>query len=101
MLMYQNLINEIKLKKNYKISISHKFGWSSKPSRTLEKIHIPRLHPGPSETKSWGRRCVNSADYLGLGTTALDTEMINIIHTNIQMFNFSSYLPSLTKAMFC
>ena len=50
---------------------------------TLKKTHIPRLHSGPTETKPWGGvgLWVDSDHHLGLGTTALDTKMINAIPT--------------------
>lgn len=55
--MYQTLLNEVKLKKNYKVTtylyqislIDHQI-----PLGTLKNIqtHTPRFYPSPNETKS-------------------------------------------------
>lgn len=83
LLMYQTLLNEVKLKKNYKVTtylyqislIDHQIALG-----TLKNIqtHTPRFYPRPKETKScrvglW----VTFDDHLGWGTTALDTKRTN------------------------
>lgn len=47
---------------------------------TMEKNLHPRLHPKPAETKPCGVRLqVNFDDHVVLGSTVLDTKVINAI----------------------